>query len=372
MFHSSIFNANEDYLHWIWTGYPCHTLLDNIHVFHDRNKPLHIIAVEEPYLYGPSKFSYEEIRNSWGNSKTDVILGYYPIEDTEFNWIKNNDTLEVLKPTRHYFSLFFLFYAFTRSTHFAESNPDPIPKIKPNSIWSYYCRAARTHRYLFLELAAEANLLSTNIYTYNKSFETKSPIAKLKQQFNYDGGNFDYKHRLYLKDKASGGSWASENSADGAFCDSVFHIAGETMHEVCFWTEKTFVPLMLGKPVLVQGSKESNLRLRDFGFKLYDNVVDYSFDQESDIVVRNRKLVQQLKLLEDRYSPEELYRKIKDIAEYNKRVALDIIINKKYIPSIYFEWVDIYKDNAPAYRGPLDWYRLCNTRIEQYVKNNQT
>ena len=363
MFHSTIHNANDRHLHWIWNEYPCHTLLDNIHVFHNKERHLHIMALEEPYLYGPSKFTTEEIKNAWGDTKVDVLLGHCPVYKHDYKWIEENDTFEILNPKRHYFPLFFLYYTFAKSTHFGENARD-IPTIVPNCHWSFYCRAPRPQRYLFLELCAKQDLLKDNIYTYNKNLEKNNPVDIIKNIFDFEGGIFDYEHKMYKHDSTQGGTPDSDNAADGAFTASVFHIAGETMHEVCFWTEKTFVPLLLGKPVIVQGGEGSNKRLQDFGFKLYDNVIDYAFDDHPDAVERNKLLVDQLVKIQNEYTPTELYKATKDIAEYNAQVSLGILLNKKFIPSVLYRWLTIYKDSQRAKNGPLEWYFRYLNRLQ--------
>lgn len=69
-----------------------------------------------------------------------------------------------------------------------------------------------------------------------------------------------------------------------------------------FYSEKTFKPIAHMQPFLIWGQPECNIKLKDYGFVLYDELFDYAFDSIEDPIKRYKYLketvidaVQQLK-----------------------------------------------------------------------------
>lgn len=61
--------------------------------------------------------------------------------------------------------------------------------------------------------------------------------------------------------------------------------------------------------------------LKKFGFKTFDNVIDESYDNEPDMAVRTKMIVDQVNLL-SKLDPTQVYMKIKDRVDYNKELIL--------------------------------------------------
>jgi hypothetical protein len=92
-------------------------------------------------------------------------------------------------------------------------------------------------------------------------------------------------------------------------------------------------------------STNQNNVLQDFGFKLYDELFDYSFDGEKELHFRIGGLINILYDLKD-IDMNELYDKVKDKIIFNKNRALDIIENDPYIP---IEFVNFYNQNIDKF-----------------------
>jgi len=85
---------------------------------------------------------------------------------------------------------------------------------------------------------------------------------------------------------------------------SLFTVVTETQplnfnNTSLFLSEKTFRPNVLGMPYLVFGQKDTHKTLRDFGYKLFDDIFDYDFDGIDDTNKRADMLVSQLKSIEN-------------------------------------------------------------------------
>ena len=91
------------------------------------------------------------------------------------------------------------------------------------------------------------------------------------------------------------------------------------------WTEKTSKALLFCKPFLVIGCTGWYKIFEELGFKLYDELFDYSFDEIESFKDRHQAIMTQIKdiLNMDR---DMLNKKILDIQDkiyYNKRQLLD-------------------------------------------------
>ena len=112
------------------------------------------------------------------------------------------------------------------------------------------------------------------------------------------------------------------------FNKTIFELAVETCpgeYELMY-TEKTWKPLLMGKVFFILGSHDYYKNLKDMGFKLYDEIFDYSFDSITD---RNERLDKFHETLERVLTTDIniLLDKVKSVKEkilYNKNLAMTI------------------------------------------------
>lgn len=365
--HCTIFKPQKNALS-IWDNFPNHTILDFLHKLHRKEEPVNIFAPQEPYFFGTNRFTDEELNSeNWNSTPVNIIFGHDPQSEDLDEYMLKNDRFEFLKPIRHYFPLYFLYYTFSESMGADERNPK-----YTQYHWTYYARATRRHRIPFLNEAAKLGILYKNIYSFqNNGKETLDIVRELEQVFNYKVDSFNLKTHRYEADLETGGTPYSDNNTDQAFYHSSIHIAGETAHEVTFFTEKTWNPILHGKPVIVHGAKNSNKHLEHYGFKLYDNVIDYSFDKIDNMFERTEMLAAELKRVGEKYTPQVLTKMTLEIADYNKHNALRIIKERRHIPEIFKEWLSIYDSNEHARRTWLDFWYKCRKKINTDSRKTQ-
>ena len=138
------------------------------------------------------------------------------------------------------------------------------------------------------------------------------------------------------------------------FNQSFMQLVTESDSDITFFTEKTATPILLNKPFLVASNQNFHSRLREFGFADYDELFDYSFDNESDITLRYEGLIENIKRYAsfDKQQLKKLHDSIFDKLLYNKQQAMNIINN---IPPEIAEIVDYVKqENVQDYTGPLN------------------
>jgi hypothetical protein len=177
------------------------------------------------------------------------------------------------------------------------------------------------HRCVFIDEMARQDLIDKGIVSWVKHMNENS--------------KFPYKHfdnrQLLLND-------SFDKKLDSflipeEYNQSLFHVVTEATHHASFITEKTAIPILLKKPFIIVGSQGYNQRLVDLGFKLYDEIFDYSFDNESDIFTRTELFVNNVKhtLSLDLTSTYNLLLP-KIIYNYNR--AVEIINDKSLIPDV--------------------------------------
>ena len=106
------------------------------------------------------------------------------------------------------------------------------------------------------------------------------------------------------------------------YADTLFNIISETSFETdsTNLTEKSFKAFANSHPFLIIGDVGSNELVRSFGFELYDDLVDYSFDS---IPERDKRLNEALKQIRNVYSIGkdgiiDWYKNNVDKIEYNR------------------------------------------------------
>lgn len=81
-----------------------------------------------------------------------------------------------------------------------------------------------------------------------------------------------------------------------AYTNSLCNLSTETFPVIYpFITEKTFKPISMGMPFFVHASEGSIEYLRSLGFDVYDDVIDHTYDNESDYLTRTEMLLDSVK-----------------------------------------------------------------------------
>jgi hypothetical protein len=139
---------------------------------------------------------------------------------------------------------------------------------------------------------------------------------------------------------------------------SLFHVITEATHLAAFPSEKTAIPLLMKKPFLVFGCVGFHKLLVELGFKLYDEVVDYSFDDEPDLQLRAEKYVQSVSKL-TALNLQDTYALLKPKIDFNYNRVLEIIKLKEFIPMIVKERLEEIKLTGPV--------MLVDSRFEMFM-----
>ena len=203
------------------------------------------------------------------------------------------------------------------------------------------------HRCLLIDLMCEKAILNLGLYSWRMNDDFMSKNYKFKH-WNETLTEIDSNKNTRMNE------WTNNIFDTNEFIT----IVPETSYEYMFITEKTFKPILLEKPFLCFGYKNQNTILKKFGFVLYDEIIDYSFDTKESLEERANGIVNNLIVLKDQ-NLKLLHNTILDKIKRNKKRALEIVDNDPFIPN---ELVTLYKNNKNKFDEAIeneiipDWF----------------
>lgn len=154
------------------------------------------------------------------------------------------------------------------------------------------------------------------------------------------------------------------------FSQSFMQLVAETTLLDMLVSEKTCMPLLFGKPFLVFGPMRFHEMLSvEYGFQLYDEIFDYSFDKESDLNIRCDMLLQNVKRIYNSSTDElqEMHRKILPKILFNQDLARQLVFDIDNIPEIIKESV---KNSENIFEPNLELRSFASMDIVNFVTDN--
>lgn len=123
----------------------------------------------------------------------------------------------------------------------------------------------------------------------------------------------------------------SYNTLPDGFSDTFISLVAEANMKAHFITEKTWMPIFFKRPFIIFGPQGIHKEMSYLGFKMFDEIIDYTFDTYEHMEDRCQSIMNILKDLSDK-DLSYLRKKIKDKLEYNYKLAREIAFDKKYLP----------------------------------------
>lgn len=192
------------------------------------------------------------------------------------------------------------------------------------------------HRKEMIDLLAKHNLLDDNAVSWMNEH------VVIHHEFKY----FDGQRRILTDNYINDGEQAV---VPAEYYYSFAQLVVESTIESLIVTEKTAMPLMLGKPFLSATCPFFHEHLENMGFVLYDEIFDYSFDKIYDRMTRFEMIVDNFKRLStipyDQLN--DIAYKIKPKLEHNKEVFTQIVLRDlDNYPEPIKECVRIYEEEG--------------------------
>ena len=180
-----------------------------------------------------------------------------------------------------------------------------------------------THRRIFIDLLAKYNILNKGFVTWN---DPKLDVQDY--QFQYFDGKPIYQN---------GGKYKNQMIMPLEYSSSFFDVVTESTSHNFFVTEKTFKPLFFGKPFIVLGCKDYHKNLKKFfNIELYDEIIDYSFDNVKPLYERTDLFVKEVDKI-CKLNINKSLNIIKEKLKYNQERCKEISLNYKYNKSIWLK-----------------------------------
>lgn len=134
---------------------------------------------------------------------------------------------------------------------------------------------------------------------------------------------------------------------------SFLHVIGEATTSVTCISEKTWLPILFKKPFIIMADQYFHKKLVDLGFELYDEIIDYSFDSEPDMLKRAEAIAVNVKRITEQ-NTSELYQKIKAKAQRNYENYIRILTSIEYMPQVIIDRVHMLRNDPSVVRNATD------------------
>lgn len=276
----------------------------------------------EPWLKEKRKFinillpGYEDLQIPW--ALPEATCGYFPYMMNEiYSGIKNVDQYRTTLDTVYLHKKF---------------NLDTI------KLFTCYNNNAKYERALFVDMLAKHDLLKEGIVTLNYPSDATIPNSSDVYKYQYHDGSRLIDEPDY--EKSIKPEYAPVNFPKSYF-DGLIDISPESsVGKMFFMTEKTIKALIAQKPFLSLCSPGYHTKYLkgELGIELYDEVFDYSFD--NDEILENRingiigNIITMKNLLSTRKSKENFIQLLTKKLYKNQFRLLELYFDKKFmIPS---------------------------------------
>lgn len=324
--------TSVDYLFYhLWSEKNISTILNDI----ETKTPRNIV------IFGPEEW---EVGNLFKNNeflielesklKSNDIKLYLIFGSGDKEFYKSYFAIPKVNTTVILWPMFWVYF-----THYSLNN------YNPNIIESYKCNnidklfislnnKSLEHRCQFMDELVNNNLLDNGY------------VSWMEPNVNYDW-KFWTPKKLILDDEYPN-NLNSYSTIPNEYGRTLLNVVTESTMNVPFITEKTFTCVFLNKPFIILGAHGIHKLLVEYGFELYDELFDYSFDMLIETEDRIKGIIDNLKNLKDK-SYDELSIKVRDKIKRNKMNAFEIIKNKKYIPEYVSLIGEQFKDDLNEY-----------------------
>ena len=205
-------------------------------------------------------------------------------------------------------------------------NEKLLPQTNKSKYFDILLGCRRLHRDFVYQYIVDNQMLDKVIMTYYQRWNVD--LRETDHIFESEGLEFlpesNYTHSVHQVRYHGYRLNLSQVVPFVIYNDSYYSVVAETnaVNEFNFYTEKVVKPI-LGRRLFVAVAGQGYLRrLRSFGFKTFGDVIDESYDNEADSLLRWKMAMDQVKLLTEQ-DPVEIYAKIKDVVEHNQRLMLD-------------------------------------------------
>lgn len=221
--------------------------------------------------------------------KTVILdISHNPMTNVELLPVLNNKDLYVLncdasKP--YYTSYFHLKYSakeykqYDNEIIYPVSSLNSVPKIHRimfmNNLYKLGIQSKVYHSFLYKSQPHSVDHLESDTF--------KHEVNKWRQEYNYFFNNVRHHCPIYADDRYLD-VYTNDHSIDSpAYNQTALNIVTESDYNINFFSEKTWKPIYAQQLFIHIGAQNNIKYLRKFGFDVFDDLIDHSYDTEPDL-----------------------------------------------------------------------------------------
>lgn len=195
---------------------------------------------------------------------------------------------------------------------------------KPTKLFNCFMNRICSFRQSWFYQFVRRNLLQNG----NVSFlldSRRSPRGKELYELNFQGNEIFESEHILMRDQVPFINFT--NDIDQVIIDSQFSLVIETYFDspgTIAFSEKIFRAIQLPRPILLYSMPGSVKVLKDYGFELFDDIVDHSYDRETNDIKRQVMLLDQLCAWQNRSFTEQNLIDFEQRINHNKNLLRDL------------------------------------------------
>jgi len=216
-------------------------------------------------------------------------------------------------------------------------NLDLVNKFE--KLYINYNNRPRIHRKIMMDVLCKENLLNDGFNSWNE-YSNNHNGTDIITSTNYKTECWEEKIMNLDDYKSKNKNYSEEHSHTLLYPNALFSLVGETSMDIPYVTEKTYRCFFFKQPFIAYGAKRQNKEILKYGFKIFDNIIDYSFDDEPDNLKRFELLVNELKKFKNK-DYNQIYNQIEPILEHNRNRVYELLLNDEFIPN---ELLELYEN----------------------------
>ncbi len=211
------------------------------------------------------------------------------------------------------------------------------------------------HRCMLLDYISKFDLFEHGAVSFCDWVDNAEHTAAWSNnyQFNY------WQPRCLLLDSVLPGSMNWTYQIPIEYNSAFMQLVSESRIDRCFITEKTAKPIYFNKLFLVFGCMHFYKALDAYGFVRYDNIFDYSFDEEPDTEIRLQMLLDNLVRLKtcSMAQLEDMHIESFSRLQHNKQRLHELALDSKKFPLFVRELCENLSPALDADQNVLNLYK---------------
>ena len=211
----------------------------------------------------------------------------------------------------------------------------------------------KPHRCLMMDMLAKYDLHQHGALSWREFDKTvprdQVPDNILDSEFSKYPWQYWTPKRLFLDQVTDKAEPCDFDILPKEYSESFMQLVGESIFTgPNLISEKTVVPLLFNKPFLSLSSKHFHRSIEDLGFKLYDEIFDYTFDELDNVEDRVEGIISNIKniqILKKQIGFKGMIDLIKDKLVHNKKLSHRITVDENALP---YEFRELLEHNDYA------------------------